>query len=331
MFSRMIKAGFSLGRKTVDQGTAWALVARDTANGFITTTRHALMVLGGAAIAVLALMFVKPDFTDHVKALSPFAATLASESDAAPDEAVALLDMPGKAFAQPNMNMAADKHATAHVALAELEQKLKNKPLSQEQQWVATWLSKRYRVAGDVTHVLVSAAYKTADELQLDPLLILAVAAIESRLNPYAESPVGAQGVMQVMSKIHQEKFRDLGGIKAALNPVANIKVGSQILKEYVRRGGSVEAGLKMYVGAALMETDQGYGAKVLAEYRRLQEVASGKTVPLFTTTASKPAAKPVEDEAAVEQKAVQINTNKSAAFSPVKPVVEHKDQGYTL
>jgi hypothetical protein len=111
--------------------------------------------------------------------------------------------------------------------------------------------------------MLVSAAYMTAKEIKLDPLLILSVMAIESGFNPFAESPVGAQGLMQVMSKIHHDKFEDLGGVKAALNPVANIKVGSLILKDYVTRGGSVEAGLKLYVGAGAFESDFGYGARV--------------------------------------------------------------------
>src|SRR5699024_9736668 len=114
-----------------------------------------------------------------------------------------------------------------------------------QQQHVTAWLSKRYRVAGDAANMFVATAYLTARDIKLDPLLILAVMAIESRLNPFAESPVGAQGLMQVMSKVHHARFAELGGAKAALNPVANIRVGSEILKEYVSRGGSVEAGLK--------------------------------------------------------------------------------------
>jgi hypothetical protein len=86
---------------------------------------------------------------------------------------------------------------------------------------------------------------------------------------------------------VHHDKFQSLGGVKAALNPVANIRVGSLILKEYVTRGGSVEAGLKSYVGAAGLETDGGYGAKVLSEYHRLKEVAYGKQAPRYTATAS--------------------------------------------
>jgi soluble lytic murein transglycosylase-like protein len=163
-----------------------------------------------------------------------------------------------------------------------------------QQKRITAWLSKRYRVAGIATDVMVSAAYDTAQEIHLDPLLILAVMAIESGFNPFAESPMGAQGLMQVMSKVHREKFVDLGGIKAALNPVANIRVGSLILKDYVMRGGSVEAGLKLYVGAAAYETDSGYGAKVLAEYERLQEVAGIKKATLQSTVQEEKKASPL-------------------------------------
>jgi len=150
----------------------------------------------------------------------------------------------------------------------------------QQKQLVTDWISKRYRVASDSIDVFVSAAYLTAHEMKLDPLLILAVMAIESSFDPSAESHAGAQGLMQVMTSVHSDKFEKLGGIEAALDPVANIKVGARILKEYVARGGSVEKGLKRYVGAAAMKSDQGYGEKVLAEYDRLKEVARGQKVP---------------------------------------------------
>jgi hypothetical protein len=44
---------------------------------------------------------------------------------------------------------------------------------------------------------------------------------------------------------------------------------------------------LKTYVGAAGLETDGGYGAKVMSEYYRLKEVAAGKQVSPFAITAS--------------------------------------------
>jgi hypothetical protein len=91
------------------------------------------------------------------------------------------------------------------------------------------------------------------------------------------------------MAKVHTDKFQRLGGAEAALNPVANIRVGAQILKDYVTRTGSVEMALKSYVGAGASDDDSGYGSKVLAEYRRLKQVAGGKNVPTFTPASPAP------------------------------------------
>ena len=141
----------------------------------------------------------------------------------------------------------------------------------------------------------------------VDAGLIRAIIHAESAFNPNAVSRVGAQGLMQVMSKLHHEKFQEMGGVKAALNPVANIRVGALILKDYVKRGGSVEAGLKTYVGAAAFETDSGYGSRVLAEYHRLKQVATGKKVPTFTPALRPPPATVVVKEAPAAAASEQI------------------------
>lgn len=184
-----------------------------------------------------------------------------------------------------------EAHATSHVATSETasligaeipektEEHSKLDELKQKQR-VASWISKRYRIAGKASNLFVTTAYKTAFELGLDPHLILAVMAVESRFNPYAESSVGAQGLMQVMSKVHADKFEDHGGIQYALDPVVNIKVGSKILKDYVKQKGSIELALKSYVGAAAMSHDGGYGSRVLTEYRKLKAIASGSHSP---------------------------------------------------
>lgn len=159
----------------------------------------------------------------------------------------------------------------------------------QERQWLVDWISKRYPVNAQATELFVSAAYLAAHEIGLDPHLILAVMAVESSFNPKAESPVGAQGLMQVMPQVHSKRFEPHGGIEAAKDPVTNIRVGSAILKEYVSRGGSVEQGLKSYVGAAAHSHDFGYGAKVLEEYHRLKQVSRGEKVPTAFPSASAP------------------------------------------
>lgn len=137
------------------------------------------------------------------------------------------------------------------------------------------YLGRKYRIAESVAGAIVNTAFVMARERGLEPQLVLAVIAIESRYNPYAESHVGAQGLMQVMTSVHKDKFQAFEeGTTAALNPIANIWVGTQILENCIRRRGSVQGGLACYVGAT-GPSDGGYGAKVLAERRRIA-LASG-------------------------------------------------------
>ena len=153
--------------------------------------------------------------------------------------------------------------------------------LSREQAAVTQWLSRRYRVATEPVAALVQEAWAIGQRANLDPTLILAIIAIESSFNPFAQSPVGAQGLMQVMTRVHDDKYGPFGGNHAAFDPITNLRVGVQVLKDCIVRAGSVAEGLRHYVGAALHETDGGYAARVLAEQAHLRAVAEGKRVPV--------------------------------------------------
>lgn len=155
------------------------------------------------------------------------------------------------------------------------------KELTRQQAAVALWLSRRYRVAPEPVSRLVKEAWAVGAKSNLDPTLILAIMAIESSFNPFAQSPVGAQGLMQVMTQVHDDKYEAFGGNHAAFDPVTNLRVGVQVLKECISRAGGVEAGLRYYVGAANLADDGGYAGKVLAEQEHLRQVAAGKTVPV--------------------------------------------------
>jgi hypothetical protein len=85
---------------------------------------------------------------------------------------------------------------------------------------------------------------------------------------------------MQVMTKVHADKYQSFGGALAAFDPVANLRVGVSVLKECITRAGSVDGGLRLYVGAGNSKDDSGYAAKVVAEHARLLQVAKGVKVP---------------------------------------------------
>jgi hypothetical protein len=127
---------------------------------------------------------------------------------------------------------------------------------------------------------LVQEAWGLGKKAGVEPTLILAIMAVEASFNPFAQSSVGAQGLMQVMTKVHSDNYESFGGTLAAFDPVANLRVGVKVLQECIARAGSVEAGLRFYVGAANLESDGGYASKVLAEHARLRQVADGRRVP---------------------------------------------------
>jgi hypothetical protein len=153
--------------------------------------------------------------------------------------------------------------------------------LPKQQAALAYWLSKKYHVAPEPLSALVAAAYEVGARTKLAPTLILAVMAVESGFNPFAQSAVGAQGLMQVMTKVHSDKYQGFGGKLAAFDPVANLRVGVKVLQECIARAGSVEAGLRYYVGAANIEDDGGYAGKVMAEHARLEQVIGGRAPPI--------------------------------------------------
>jgi soluble lytic murein transglycosylase-like protein len=133
------------------------------------------------------------------------------------------------------------------------------------------YIANRYRVADEVVSNIVRTAYRAANANAIDPLIVLAVVATESRYNPIAESVVGAKGLMQIIAKFHPEKLADHGGEDALFEPEVNIQVGTQILHEYLRRYGDLETALQVYAGA-IDDSDARYARKVLAERARLKQ-----------------------------------------------------------
>ena len=253
--------------------------AIDVANGFLAIIHNSFALLGLAVAFMAITLFARPDLRDAGE--SQLRSWLTARQ-------MAELGVP--------VELAASDRATA----------TNPKNLPKEQAAVAFWLSKKYRVAPEPIAALVSEAYDLGKVNRLDPTLILAIMAIESSFNPFAQSAVGAQGLMQVMTTVHTDKYENFGGQNAAFDPVSNLRVGVRVLKECIERAGSIEGGLRYYVGAANLPTDGGYAAKVLAEHQRLRMAAGLRAVPLLTAKVDQP------------RQAVQI-----ASTKPATPVAE--------
>jgi soluble lytic murein transglycosylase-like protein len=132
-------------------------------------------------------------------------------------------------------------------------------------------LARKYRVSAEATREMVDAAYTEGGRNGLDPLLIIAVIGVESRFNPIAQSDGGALGLMQIIPRYHGDKFDAAAG-ESMLDPRVNIQVGAAVLREYIRRAGTEEAGLQLYNGANDDESNA-YAHRVLAEKQRLKSL----------------------------------------------------------
>jgi len=181
--------------------------------------------------------------------------------------------------------------------------------LSPQMKRVADYLSRRYKVSNLGVEPLVASAEDVGRRVGLDPLLLIAIMAVESSFNPIAESAMGAQGLMQVIPRFHQEKIVDQGSDASLLNPRTNIVVGARVLKEYLVRTGSMQHALQVYNGASNDATGSTYASKVLAEKQRLEAAAQRRTTSPAPTHAVAPAAAPSRSQTAPTARAQGLPT----------------------
>ena len=159
--------------------------------------------------------------------------------------------------------------ALENTAPAE-DQEAPAEALTPRMQTALDYVTRRYRVSEEALLPVFELAQSAGRQQRIDPLLIVAVIGIESGFNPYAESPLGAQGLMQIIPRYHLDKVPDESSDKSFLNPEVNVRVGAHILKEAIRRRGGLIAGLQYYGGAS--DAQGSYAHKVLAEKARLEQ-----------------------------------------------------------
>lgn len=238
-----------------------AVFVRDVGRGMLEVSHNTLALVGLLALAVGVFAASHADVRRQVEAVA--LEWLQTRHEA-------------RELASGNLLGAlAEPEAVARATAADL------KALPRQQALLASWIARRYKVAPEPVAALVQESWSIGQRAGLDPTLILAIMAVESSFNPFAQSTVGAQGLMQVMTRVHDEKYEAFGGTRAAFDPISNLRVGVQVLKECIARAGSVQEGLRHYVGAALLEGDNGYATRVMVEQAHMRAVADGRQVPL--------------------------------------------------
>jgi soluble lytic murein transglycosylase-like protein len=138
---------------------------------------------------------------------------------------------------------------------------------------VAEYMARKYFVSRQVVLDLVKTAHVVGRKYNVDPMLLVAVIAVESSFNPISESVAGAKGLMQIIPHYHQEKFAEFGGEHAVFDPHTNIAVGAKIIREYLQAAsGNLFTAMQTYAGA-LPDRDASYTHKVLNEKDRLDSI----------------------------------------------------------
>ncbi len=270
---------------------ATSVVVRDIGQGLLDVSHSSLALLGLAVLGLALFAGGRPDIRHAVEAET--LSWLQARHEAR-------LETIAVAALEPDLG---EPEAIARATASD------PRDLSRSQASVAVWLARRYHVAPEPVSRLVQEAWRVGELTHLDPTLILSVMAVESSFNPFAQSPVGAQGLMQVMTKVHDAKYEAFGGSHAAFDPVTNLRVGVQVLKECIARAGSLEAGLRFYVGAANGD-DSGYAIKVLVQQNILRQLAGMKPLPLpprhVAATAAETSGAPAEADAAPASSATE-------------------------
>lgn len=150
--------------------------------------------------------------------------------------------------------------------------------LSPRMRGALAYVAQRYKVSADAVRPVFEAAQLVGQERRIDPLLIVAIIGVESGFNPFAESSMGARGLMQVIPRFHMDKFPAGLGSRHLFDPAVNIRVGVGVLEEAIKRRGGLVPGLQQYAGSS--DPESGYANKVLAEKARMEKAVRQRTAP---------------------------------------------------
>jgi len=218
----------------------------DIVRGFVNISHHSFALLGLMAVLISMLALARPEIRiQTVQSIQGWLYTRLHISDAEDERQQVLL----RSLAAPATDLDADQLALVQA------------------------IRSKYRIAPEPLNALILEVFDLANRGNLDPTLILAVIGVETNYNPFANSPTGAKGLMQVSPDAHSDQFEPYGGPMAIFDPKTNLRIGVKILKECIDLSGSLLEGLRLYkAGEESISLESDYIARVLAEQNRLKE-----------------------------------------------------------
>lgn len=218
--------------------------------GLLRLTRHSLAMLGLACLALVFAFVSQPDWRQSASH------NLMNWLDARQDAALEHTSV-------TNADLV-PLHLGTVSGLA----------LTDEQQAVTLWLSRRYKLSPEPLGGLVSEAWALGDRIQVSPTLLLAVMAIESRFNPFASGPQGGMGLMQIEPNAQHSALLPFGGYLAAFDPLTNLRVGAKHLQKLIEQSASIESALHLYATASGQPNGAEYATRVLAKQQQLDTMS---------------------------------------------------------
>lgn len=137
---------------------------------------------------------------------------------------------------------------------------------------VSGYLETRWSLASGYARTVAGAVEQAARAYQLDPVVLLAIAATESSFRHDVGNPGGGAdplepyGIMQVAGRWHRDKFPN--GTVVRTGVAENIHLGASVLRDYLDlEDGDLRRALMRYNGTS----DDRYSRKVTALSRRLR------------------------------------------------------------
>jgi hypothetical protein len=217
----------------------------DIARGFINISHHSFALLGLMAVLIALLALARPEIR-----------TLTVQNV--------------QSWLFKRLHITEEEDAKQQVLLRSLA--AQSSELDAQQMALVQAIRSKYRVAPEPLNAIVLEVFDLANRAKLEPTLILAVIGIESNYNPFANSPIGAKGLMQVVPEVHSELFTPYGGTMAIFDPKTNLRIGVKILKKCIDLTGKLEDGLRLFkAGEDSLSLEADYISRVLSEQARLK------------------------------------------------------------